>query len=228
MMQWFFCKSSVSVSIQMKLSLAQMKFLNTTIMKKAIPFCIQQFFKRAFVSVRLFCMFILILRLMIDENAIDVDGDSLGSSLKTFFTLVKMFMLFVIIIRLYYSLLFLILFFPKWIIRSSDFSLVISSTFSKIFSLEPPEKFTIFTLWLLLRRVSDIPFTMEFPVTIAFSFLFENSVYSVWLSFFCLELGLGFTFSVSIFSTVSVTVSSDVSISELNHAHFFPSEEKIW
>ena len=40
----------------------------------------QKFFKRAFVSVKVFLMFLFSLRLMIDENAMDVDGDSLDEN----------------------------------------------------------------------------------------------------------------------------------------------------
>ena len=52
---------------------------------KVIPFCMQKSFKRAFVSVKFFWVFVLYLRLMIDENAMDVDGDSLETLLKIFF-----------------------------------------------------------------------------------------------------------------------------------------------
>ena len=45
----------------------------------------QKFFKRAFVSAKVFWIFILSLWLMIDENAVDVDGDSLETLLKIFF-----------------------------------------------------------------------------------------------------------------------------------------------
>ena len=55
---------------------------------------LQKFFKQAFVSVRVFWMFVFSLRLMIDENAIDVDGNSLKTLLKTFLTLVKRLTLF--------------------------------------------------------------------------------------------------------------------------------------
>ena len=44
----------------------------------------QKFFKRTFVSVKVFWMFVLSLRLMIDEKAMDVDGDSLETLLKIF------------------------------------------------------------------------------------------------------------------------------------------------
>ena len=37
----------------------------------------QKFFKQAFVSVKIFLMFVLSLRLRMDENAIGADGDSL-------------------------------------------------------------------------------------------------------------------------------------------------------
>ena len=50
---------------------------------KLIPFCMEKFFKRAFVSVKVFWMFVLSLRLMIDENEMDVNGDSLGTLLKS-------------------------------------------------------------------------------------------------------------------------------------------------
>ena len=46
----------------------------------------QKFFKQGFVYVMLFWMFVLSLRLLIDENAIDVDGDSLEVLLKIFLT----------------------------------------------------------------------------------------------------------------------------------------------
>ena len=45
----------------------------------------QKFFKQGFVYVMLFWMFVLSLRLLI-ENAIDVDGDSLEVLLKIFLT----------------------------------------------------------------------------------------------------------------------------------------------
>ena len=44
----------------------------------------QKFFKRAFVSVTVFWMFLLSLWLMMDENAIEVDGDSLETLLRIF------------------------------------------------------------------------------------------------------------------------------------------------
>ena len=52
---------------------------------KLILFFIQKFFRRAFVSVRVFWMFVLSLRLMIDENEIDVDGNSLETLLIIFY-----------------------------------------------------------------------------------------------------------------------------------------------
>ena len=88
--------------------------------------------------------------------------------------------------------------------RSSGFSLIITSSFSRIFSLVPPGKFIIFILWLTLRPFSEIPFTMESPVNTIF-FLLEGSA---WVSIFCfaLELGLKFPLSVSTISSFSVTV----------------------
>ena len=137
-------------------------------------------------------MFVFSLRLMTDENAIDVDGNSLKTLLKTFLTLVKRLTLLVI------SLV------PTWTMRSSGFSLIITSSFSRIFSLVPPGKFIIFILWLTLRPFSEIPFTMESPVNTIF-FLLEGSA---WVSIFCfaLELGLEFPLSVSTISSFSVTV----------------------
>ena len=44
----------------------------------------EKFFKRVFVSIKVFWMFLLSLQLMIDENAMDVDGDSLETLLKIF------------------------------------------------------------------------------------------------------------------------------------------------
>ena len=55
----------------------------------------QNFFKRAFVSVKVFWMFVLPLWLMKDENVMDVDDDSLETLLKIFLTLVKRFTLLV-------------------------------------------------------------------------------------------------------------------------------------
>ena len=55
----------------------------------------QNFFKRAFVSVKVFWMFVLPLGLMKDENVMDVDDDSLETLLKIFLTLVKRFTLLV-------------------------------------------------------------------------------------------------------------------------------------
>ena len=43
-----------------------------------------QKFLNSFVSVKIFWMFVLSLRLMMDETAIDVDGDSLEVLLKIF------------------------------------------------------------------------------------------------------------------------------------------------
>ena len=159
---------------------------------KLIPFCLQKFFKRAFVSVRVFWMFVLSLRLMIDENAIDVDGNSLETLLKIFLTLVKRFTLLVI------SLV------PTWTTRSSGFSLIITSSFSRIFSLVPPGKFTIFTLWLTLRPFSEIPF--YHGVSGQYDFLLTRK-FCLSFYFLELELGLEFPLSVSTISSFSVTVS---------------------
>ena len=62
---------------------------------KLIPFCMQKFFKRAFVSVKVFWIVVLSFRLVIDENAMNVDGNSLETLLKIFLTLVKRFTLLV-------------------------------------------------------------------------------------------------------------------------------------
>ena len=53
------------------------------------------FFKLAFLFVKVFWMFILSLQLIIDKNAMDVDGDFAQTLLKIFLTLVKMFTLLV-------------------------------------------------------------------------------------------------------------------------------------
>ena len=45
----------------------------------------QKFFKRAFISIKVFWMLVLLLQLMIDEKAMDVNGDSLENLLKIFF-----------------------------------------------------------------------------------------------------------------------------------------------
>ena len=65
--------------------------------------------KRAFVSVKVFWILALSLGLIIDENAIDVDGDSLETLFKIFLTLGERFTLLVI------SLV------PTWTMRSSGF-----------------------------------------------------------------------------------------------------------
>ena len=56
----------------------------------------QKFVKWALVSAKVFWMFVLSLRLLIDENAIDVDGDSLENLLKISLRLVERFTLLVI------------------------------------------------------------------------------------------------------------------------------------
>ena len=56
----------------------------------------QKIFKRAFVSAKVFWIFVLPLRLMMDVNAIDVDGDFLEIIEDFFLTLVKRFTLLVI------------------------------------------------------------------------------------------------------------------------------------
>ena len=93
----------------------------------------------------------------------------------------------------------------SWTMRSSDCSLIISSSFFRIFSLGPPGKLTSFTLWLKLRPFSEKLFTMDSSINTIFFFLLEGSV---WVSVFWLklELGLEFPFSVSTISSFSVTV----------------------
>ena len=92
---------------------------------------------------------------------------------------------------------------PTWTMRSSGFSLIMSSGFSRIFPLVPPEKFTVFTSWLTLRPFSEIPFTMESPVNTIFFFPTQGFC----LSFPFLELGLEFAFSVCNVSSFAVTAS---------------------
>ena len=72
-----------------------MKFLNTLLSIKLISFCMQKFFKRAFVSVELFWVFVLSLRLMTDQNAMNLEGDSLDNLIEDFLMLVKRFTLLV-------------------------------------------------------------------------------------------------------------------------------------
>ena len=139
-----FCKGTVSFLVQMNFPLTKWNFLIPVLSIKRIPFCIEKFFKRVFLSVRFFWMFVVSLQLMIDKNAIDVHGNSLETLLKIFLTLVKRFILLVISVV------------PTWTIRSSDFSLIITSVFSRIFSLVSYGKFKIFTLWLTLRTFSEI------------------------------------------------------------------------
>ena len=99
----------------------------------------QNIFERAFASIMVYWMFILSLRLMTDDNSTGVDGDSLEILLKIFLTLVERFTLLVIsLVR-------------AWTMRSSDFSLIMSSSLSRIFSLVPSGKYRIFTLWLTPR-----------------------------------------------------------------------------
>ena len=53
-------------------------------------------FQRVFASIKVFCMFVLSLQLMIDENSIDFNGDSLEKLSKIFLMLVERFTLLVI------------------------------------------------------------------------------------------------------------------------------------
>ena len=55
----------------------------------------QKFFKRAFVSVEVFWVFVLSLRLMTDQNAMNLEGDSLDNLIEDFLMLVKRFTLLV-------------------------------------------------------------------------------------------------------------------------------------
>ena len=55
----------------------------------------QKFFKRAFVSVKVFWVFVLSLRLMTDQNAMNLEGDSLDNLIEDFLMLVKRFTLLV-------------------------------------------------------------------------------------------------------------------------------------
>ena len=87
--------------------------------------------------------------------------------------------------------------------RSSGFSLIITSSFSRIFSLVPPGKFTIFTLWLTLRPFSEIPF--YHGVSGQYDFLLTRK-FCLSFYFLELELGLEFPLSVSTISSFSVTV----------------------
>ena len=141
-----------------------MKFLNTTVTNKTNSFFASKIFSNAFVSVKIFWMFILALWLMMDENAIDVDGDSLEVLLKNFNIGQKVL---------------------HWHWHISDIispisPLIMSSCLSRIFSFVLPWKFTIFTLWLTLRPFSEIPLSwslrlIRFSVSyskVSFEFLF--------------------------------------------------------
>ena len=141
-----------------------MKFLNTTVTNKTNSFFACKIFSNAFVSVKIFWMFILALWLMMDENAIDVDGDSLEVLLKNFNIGQKVL---------------------HWHWHISDIispisPLIMSSCLSRIFSFVLPWKFTIFTLWLTLRPFSEIPLSwslrlIRFSVSyskVSFEFLF--------------------------------------------------------
>ena len=83
-------------------------------------------------------MFVLSLRLMMDEDAIDFDVDSLEILLKIFLTLVKKVYIISDIIS-----------------SNMNYEIVWLFSFSRIFSFVPPEKFTVFTLWLTLRPFSE-------------------------------------------------------------------------
>ena len=61
-----------------------MKFLNTTVTNKINSFFACKRFLNAFVYFKIFWMFVLSLRLIMDENAIDIDDDSLEILLKIF------------------------------------------------------------------------------------------------------------------------------------------------
>ena len=141
-----------------------MKFLNTTVTNKTNSFFACKIFSNAFVSVKIFWMFILALWLMMDENAIDVDGDSLEVLLMNFNIGQKVL---------------------HWHWHISDIispisPLIMSSCLSRIFSFVLPWKFTIFTLWLTLRPFSEIPLSwslrlIRFSVSyskVSFEFLF--------------------------------------------------------
>ena len=55
----------------------------------------QKFFKQAFASVKVFRVFVLSLRLMTDENAMNLEGDSWDNLIEDFLMLVKRFTLLV-------------------------------------------------------------------------------------------------------------------------------------
>ena len=59
---------------------------------------------------------------------------------------------------------------PIWMTKSSGLSLMSSSNFSTILSLVSPGKLVTFTLWALLSPFSEIPFSIESPVTVTFFF----------------------------------------------------------
>ena len=94
---------------------------------------------------------------------------------------------------------------PTLTMRSSECSLIMSSSFSRIYSFVPPEKSTIFTFWLTLILFSEIPFIKESLVNTILFFLLEGSA---GVLFFCfeLELELDFLLAVSNTSSFSVTV----------------------
>ena len=121
----------------------------------------------------IFWMFILSLRLIKDEKSIDFD---------------------MVVGRKFYIISDIISSSTKYEIVFVSFDYAIQ--LSRIFSLVPPGKFTIFKFWLTLRPSSEIPFTMEFPV---------NTIFLVSLFCFELELGLEFPLSVSNISSFSVT-----------------------
>ena len=136
---------------------------------KLIPFCMQKFFKRAFVSAKVFWIFILSLWLMIDENAMDVDGDSLETLLKIFLTLVERFTL------LWRSWV------PTWTMRSSGCSLIISSSFSRIFSLVPPGKLSFY---FVVNTKTFLRDTIYHGVSGQYDFLFLTRRFCLSVFFF--------------------------------------------
>ena len=114
----FFAKAFFLFLFKWNFLLPKWNSLKPLLSIKLISFCAQKIFKQAFVSVKVFWMLVLSLRLIMDENAMDVDGDSLKTLLNfIFLTLVKNVTLLVITLV------------PSWTMRSPAFSLIMSSSF---------------------------------------------------------------------------------------------------
>ena len=113
---------------------AQVNYFDSTIFMYSKPFCEQKVFEGALVLIMLFTKFFLSFLTINEENASCVDGEPIETFLKVFFTLFKRLTLFsILLVR-------------TWPVKSAGFPLIRSSSWSVIFSLEPPGKLITFNL----------------------------------------------------------------------------------